>query len=244
MNWLSVTPHLQGALNPFAADWRTTDSRHVAAGAVFIITALLFLFSRNGKFNWIGWLVAGAALGFLVVTHNGAALALFPVALLAGLAYRLAWRDGLSRAIFAAAAGLLLLGVGAWTLFHAGSPASLFGQDGMGRPNLFWAHPWLGAGYDTLGQDRNGYVQLLVSLGWVGFGLGMTGLIIEPLVRFWPLEYRDPDFRALLFALFALFVLNNFMQSDFLGRENGVWFSLLLVLTALRHPDKSLTLSP
>jgi hypothetical protein len=114
----------------------------------------------------------------------------------------------------------------------------------MGRPNLFWAHPWLGAGYDTLGQGRNGYVQLLVSLGWVGFGLGMTGLIIEPLVRFWPLEYRDPDFRALLFALFALFVLNNFMQSDFLGRENGVWFSLLLVLTALRLPDKSLTLSP
>jgi O-antigen ligase len=85
---------------------------------------------------------------------------------------------------------------------------------------------------------------LLVTLGGVGFVLAMLSLVIEPLTRFWPLDYQNSGFKALLFALFSFFVLHNFMESDFLQSDDGVWFSFLLVIAALRNPDKSLTLAP
>ena len=100
----------------------------------------------------------------------------------------------------------------------------------------------LSAWVEAIGDSHDGYLQLLVMLGGVGFGLAMLGLVIEPLARFWPLDYQHPGFKALLFALFVFFILHNFMESDFLEGDSGVWFSMLLVLAALRNPDKSLTL--
>lgn len=96
---------------------------------------------------------------------------------------------------------------------------------------------------EAIGDSHNGYLQLLVVLGAVGVVLAMAALVIEPLVRFWPLGDRQPDFKALLFALFVFFLLHNFMESDFLESDSGVWFVMLLVLGALRNPDKSLTLA-
>ena len=96
---------------------------------------------------------------------------------------------------------------------------------------------------EAIGDSHDGYLQLLVTLGGVGFALGLLALVAEPLARFWPLDYREPDFKALLFSLFVFFILHNFMESDFLQSDNGVWFAILLVVAALRHPDKSLTLN-
>ena len=105
--------HLPGEVDPgLVGDWRGLYGQKNTAGAVCAMTALLFLFTRNGRYNWIGWLVAAAAMGFLVMTRSKTSLALFPVALLAGLAYRACWRDGLSRAIFVSAAALLVLVAG------------------------------------------------------------------------------------------------------------------------------------
>ena len=44
-------------------DWRGLYGQKNAAGAVCAMTALLFLFTRNGRYNWIGWLVAAACFG-------------------------------------------------------------------------------------------------------------------------------------------------------------------------------------
>jgi O-antigen ligase len=57
------------------------------------------------------------------------------------------------------------------------------------------------------------------------------------------MDRRQRRFRALLFSLFVFFVLHNFMESDFLESDSGVWFSMLLVIAALRNPDRSLTLA-
>src|ERR1700722_16312127 len=119
VNWLSIpliatAVHLPGELDPgLVGDWRGLYGQKNAAGATCVMTALLFLFTRNGRFNWIGWLVAAAATAFLVMTRSKTSLALFPIALMAGIAYRLCWRDGLSRAIFVAGTALLLLTAGA-----------------------------------------------------------------------------------------------------------------------------------
>jgi hypothetical protein len=231
-----------------AADWRETQIDEAGTA----LTALLFLFSRNGRYNWIGWLMAAAALALLILVRADLMLALTAAALLAGIAYRLAWRDGLSRIVFVAGTVLLLALAGALALAYPGmlaqaldSPVPVVGGAPQSYIALISSHPWFGVGYGMLAGDmagQNGYLALLASLGWIGFALAMLALMVEPLARFWPLDYRDPQFRALLFALFVFFVLHNFMQSDF--GESGVWFVLLLVLTALRYPDKSLTLNP
>jgi O-antigen ligase len=255
-------------------DWRGLYGQKNAAGATCAMTALLFLFTRNGRYNWIGWLVAAASLGFLVMTRSKTSLALFPVALLAGLAYRACWRDGLSRSVFISAAALLILVAGTAGIFYADAISRVLEDptEFTGRAEIWQAyiafvrdHPWLGAGFGTLystgsvspmhnyvrsewveaiGDSHDGYLQLLVTLGGVGFVLGMVSLVLEPLAGFWPLDYQQTGFKALLFALFVFFVLHNFLESDFLTRDSGVWFSLLLVIAALRNPDKSLTLAP
>ena len=280
VNWISIplianAVHLPGEIDPgLVGDWRGLYGQKNAAGAVCAITALLFLFTRNGRYNWMGWLVAAAALAFLVMTRSKTSLALFPVALVAGLAYRAAWRDGLSRAIFAVTAILLVTGLGATALLYTDAisrvlddPTEFTGRAEIWQAYIAYArdHPWLGSGFgtlsntsvlspihgyavsrwvETIGDSHNGYLQVLVMLGGVGLVLTLLGLVIEPVVRFWPLSYQNANFKALLFALFVFFVLHNFTESDFLQSDSGVWFSMLLVLAALRYPDKSLTLAP
>ena len=279
VNWISIplvatAVHLPGELDPgLVGDWRGLYGQKNAAGAVCAMTALLFLFSRNGKYNWMGWLVAAAAFAFLVMTRSKTSLALFPVALAAGIFYRLSWRDGLSRAIFTAIAMLLIVLLAMASISYSDllsrmleDPTEFTGRAEIWQAYLAFVrdHPWLGAGFGTLsntggispvhnyvltswveaiGDSHDGYLQLLVTLGGVGFALAMLGLVVEPLVRFWPLDYQQPGFKALLFSLFVFFILHNFMESDFLESDSGVWFSMLLVLAALRRPDKSLTLA-
>jgi O-antigen ligase len=97
---------------------------------------------------------------------------------------------------------------------------------------------------EAIGDSHDGYIQVLVTLGGVGLALALLALVVEPLARFWPLDYAQPTFKAMLFALFVFFVLHNFLESDFLENDDGVWFCLLLVVAALRNPEKSLTLAP
>lgn len=279
VNWLSIlliatAVHLPGEIDPgLVGDWRGLFGQKNAAGAACVMTALLFLFTRNGKFNWIGWLVAAASLAFLVMTKSKTSMALFPVCLLAGIAYRFSWRDGLSRTIFVVGAALLLLSAATLALSFADTISRVLEDptEFTGRAEIWQAylafvgdHPWLGAGFGSLsntggispmhnyalsswveaiGDSHQGYLQLLVTLGGVGFVLAMLALVIEPLAWFWPLDYQNPGFKSLLFALFVFFVLHNFMESDFLQSDDGVWCALLLVLAALRNPDKSLTLA-
>ena len=97
---------------------------------------------------------------------------------------------------------------------------------------------------EAIGDSHDGYLRVLVTLGGVGLGLALLALLVEPLARFWPLDFSHPAFKAMLFGLFVFFVLHNFLESDFLESDDGVWFCLLLVIAALRDPEKSLTLAP
>ena len=266
--------HLPGEVDPgLVGDWRGLYGQKNTAGAVCVMTALLFLFSRNGRNNWIGWLVAAAATGFLVMTRSKTSLGLFPVALLAGLLYRLSWRDGLSRAIFlcgtALAAGLLA--VAAILNWRCAQPAYLEDPtEFTGRAEIWQAilaymrdHPLLGAGFGTLAHtgalsplhnyarqnwveaiadSHNGYLQILVTIGGVGLLLALLSMVVDPLLRFWPLDPARATFKALLCALFVFVLLHNFMESDFLESDNSGWFAFLVVLACLKSRDNSLTL--
>ncbi len=275
VNWISIpliatARHLPGEIDPgLIGDWRGLYGQKNNAGAVCTMTILLFLFSRNGKYNWIGILVSVAALGFLIMTRSKTSMALLPVALMAGLAYRAAWRDGLGRAIFLCAAMLLLAGAVTLGLLYADQIAQILEDptEFTGRAEIWQTylafvrdHSWLGTGFgmldnthglspmhgyarsawvEAIGDSHNGFLQLTVTLGLVGLALAMLALIVAPVLRFWKLDYANPQFTALLFALFVFAILHNFTESDFVQVDSGIWFALLLVIASLRTRDKA-----
>ena len=278
INWLSIpliatAVHLPGDADPgLIGDWRGLYGQKNTAGAVCVMTAILFLFSRNGRGNWIGWLVAAAATGFLIMTRSKTSLALFPGALLAGGLYRLCWRDALSRAIFACGALLVLTGLAAaailnWDMISRilNDPAGLTGRAEIWQAILAYMrdHPFLGAGFGTIAHtgtlsplhnytsarwveaiadSHNGYLQILIATGGIGLLLALASMVADPLFRFWPLEPARAGFKALLFALFIFVLLHNFLETDFLESDNSGWFAFLVVLASLKGRDNSLTL--
>jgi exopolysaccharide production protein ExoQ len=236
---------------------------------VCALTVILFLFSRNGKYNWIGIVVALAATGFLVMTRSKTSMGILPLALATGWIYQMCWRDSLSRAIITIAAILLLAGVAIFALLDADAiihilenPAEFTGRSAIWAAEVRYIqdHPLLGAGFgtfaDTGGQSplhdyiggswveavshgHNGYLQLLVTIGGIGFALAMAALLLPALRSFWNLNWDGGAFRPMLLALFTFLVLHNVMESDFLEGDGVLWVAFLLMLAALRESDRA-----
>ena len=280
VNWLSIplvhtAVHLPGEADPsLAGDWRGLYGQKNTAGAVCAMTAILFLFSRNGRHNWVGWVPAAAATGFLVMTHSKTSLGLFPIVLVAGALYRFSWRDSLSRTIFLLGT-ILILGLAAviallnWEAISGllSDPTALTGRAEIWQTTLAYMrdHPLLGAGFGTIAHtgalsplhgyareswveaiadSHNGYLQILIATGGIGLLLALWSMVADPLMRFWPLDPAHVEFKALLFALFVFVLAHNFLETDFLESDNAAWFAFLVMLASLRARDNSLTLRP
>lgn len=259
-----VARHLAGETDPaLVGNWRGLYGHKNIAGAVCAMTIILFLFTRTGWKNIFGIAIAAAAAVFLVMTHSKTSMGLLPVALAAGLAYRLSWRDGLGRAILCTVALLVgaLLVTGALlesnAIFHAlANPREFTGRGAIWAAELRYIadHPLLGAGFGTfadtgalsplanyvhnrwvegVSHGHNGYLQVFVTTGGIGFVLTCLAAVVWPLTRFWPLDREKDSFRAMLFALFVFLILHNFMESDFLEGDSVSWVALLLVIGAL-----------
>jgi exopolysaccharide production protein ExoQ len=244
-------------------NWRGLYGHKNIAGSVCAITIILFLFSHNGWKNWLGICVSLAACVFLYFTHSKSSAGFLPVALAGGLLYRMGWRDGLSRAILAAIALLCLVALIAFIALDADSltrmledPREFTGRSAIWAAELRYIadHPLLGSGFgtftdtksqsplhnyvsgswvDAVSHGHNGYLQVLVTIGGIGFFLTLLAVIGNPLRRFWALDWEDGGFRPMLFALFIFAVLHNFMESDFLEADGVTWAALLMVIAAL-----------
>ncbi|HWM60860.1 MAG TPA: O-antigen ligase family protein, partial [Rhizomicrobium sp.] len=170
---------------------------------------------------------------------------------------------GLSRAVLAALAALLVVTLASFVLIDADviaraleDPTEFTGRSAIWAAELRYIadHPLLGAGFgtftDTRGQSplhnyvsgswvvavshgHNGYLQVLVTIGGVGFFLAMLALLAAPVRRFWTLDWEESAFKPMLLALFVFAILHNFMESDFLEGDGVTWASLLLVIAAL-----------
>jgi exopolysaccharide production protein ExoQ len=268
VNFLSIplvpaARHAAGEIDPaLVGNWRGLYGHKNVAGAVSAMTAILFLFSKNGWRNVIGFAIAAAACVFLIMTHSKSSAGFFAIAVIAGLLYRAGWRDGLSRAILLAFAGVLLIAAMVFGLLYADQIARLVEDPNefTGRAAIWTAelpyiidHPLLGAGFGTLTDARsqsplhtyvsgwvdaashghNGYLQILVTIGSVGFVLAMLALVLAPARRLWTLDLKGDAFRPMLFSLFVFALLHNVMESDFLEGDSLVWASFLLVIAAL-----------
>jgi exopolysaccharide production protein ExoQ len=244
-------------------DWRGLYGHKNMAGAVCALTAIVFLFTRNGSRNWIGILIALAACIFLAMTHSKSSAGFLGVALVCGFLYRVAWRDGLNRAILVLCGAILAGGLGLFALLNAAAisraledPAEFTGRAEIWAAELRYIgdHPLLGAGFgtftdtkaqsplhnyvsgswvDAVSHGHNGYLQVLVTIGGVGFVLAMLALVVAPARRLWALDQGGDGFKPMLTTIFVFAVLHNFMESDFLEGDGVTWVAMLLVIAAL-----------
>lgn len=247
-------------------DWRGLYFHKNIAGAVAALSAIVFFFSALRTRRWLDIALCLAAIGFTVMTRSKSSLGLLLVALLFGLVYRFAWRSNIDRMIAAVATGLFLLVAVAYVFLNSEmiaraleDPAEFTGRGAIWQAEIAFVrdHPLLGSGFgtfadtgnlsplhnyvgaawvETVAHGHNGYLQLLVTIGGIGFAFALIGLIAVPASRFWRLDDGDPNLRAMLFTLFVFLLLHNFMESDFLESDGPAWVAFLLMLAMLRAP--------
>ena len=200
------------------------------------------------------------SLSFLAMTRSKSSMGLLPVALLLGGLYRMSVQTTLDRAIAAVAVALVLLVLAAVATSNWNAIAHMLEdpQQFTGRAAIWQAelayigdHPLLGAGFGTfantgvhspvyfyvgsswvskIGEGHSGYLELLVTIGSVGFSLALAALIVRPFFQFWRGKGVWLKNGSFLFALFGFVVLHNFMESDFLGGTSVQWGQFLLIL--------------
>ena len=210
-------------------------------------------------------IVAAAALAFTVMTRSKSSLGLLAVAIAAAGVYRLAWKREIDRAIAVVAVTLAATAAAAFVIADQNTILRLFGdpQEFTGRTEIWGAevafirdHLALGAGFGTFSNTggvsplhnyvgnwvseashgHNGYLQILVTVGAVGFVLAFAALIAAPAIAFW--RRGDTGTKALLFALFVFLVLHNLMETDFLEGDGVAWVAYLMMLAMLYRLDR------
>jgi O-antigen ligase len=208
--------------------------------------------------------IAGAAVGFTVMTRSKSSLGLLAVALVLGVIYRVAWKRDLDRTIVVVVGLLLAIVAAAFVVADQSIIARLFEdpQEFTGRTEI-WAvelayirdHALFGAGFGTFSgtgglsplhnyignswvgeasHGHNGYLQLLVTVGAIGFLLAFAGLIVAPALAFGK-RGGAIEMKALLFALFTFLLLHNVMETDFLEGDGVTWVGYLLMLAMLSN---------
>jgi O-antigen ligase len=246
-------------------DWRGLYFHKNIAGAVSALSAIVFLFFAVEAKRWGDWALFAAAAVFTVMTRSKSSIGLLPAALaMAGL-YRLAWRRDLDRAIVGLSLALVAIVALTAAVADAGWIARLFEDPTQftGRTAIWQAeiafirdHLYLGAGFgsfadtgalsplhgyvnegwvQTEAHGHNAYLQLLVTVGGVGFVLAMIAFVVQPLIAFFRARRADLPLYTMLFALFAFMILHNFLESDFLEGDGPAWVVFLLMLAMLRR---------
>jgi len=208
--------------------------------------------------------VAAVAIGFTVMTRSKSSLGLLAITLVLGAVYRLAWKRDLDRTIVTLVGVFLAIAAAVFVIVDQAAIVRLFEDptEFTGRTEIWRAeiayifdHPVLGAGFGTFSDTggvsllhnyvgngwvgeashgHNGYLQLLVTVGIIGFLLALASLIVTPALLFWE-SGGDVEMRALLFALFVFLVLHNLMETDFLEGDGVTWVGFLLMFAMLRN---------
>ena len=245
-------------------DWRGVFFHKNIAGAVCAISIMVFLYYAITERKWLvyGTLIA-AAFGFLLMTRSKSSLGLLPIALMAAAIYRWAWRRDIDRLIVTIVTALMVIALATLFFTNYEFIARLLSdpQQFTGRTEIWWGeaafirdHPLAGSGFGTFAdtgtvspihdyvggwvnqaaQGHNGYLELAVTTGLIGFTLGMIALVLAPMRIFWSRGDMEPWLKAMLFGFFVFFVAHNFMESDFLASDGVVWTTYLVMFGVLR----------
>jgi len=244
-NWRGVYPH-----------------KNIAGAVGAVTALIYLFSPRDKAWHkLIDLAVVALAVFFTVMTRSKAALGLLAIAAVLGGVYRIAWRREIDRTIALVAIGIVLTAAAVWFFADQTTLAKLFAdpREFTGRTQIWKAeivyirdHPLFGSGFGTFAgtggvsplsryiggwvidaaNGHNGYLQLLVTVGGIGFVLALAALIVSPGIDFWRRGALGE--KAVLFSLFAFFALHNLMETDFLENDGVVWIAFLLMLAILR----------
>src|SRR5207253_2183796 len=78
----------------------------------------------------------------------------------------------------------------------------------------------------NISQGHNGYLEIIVTIGAIGFALAMAAFVVLPAREFWRFDPTNVAVKAGLFAIFVFMVLHNFVESDFLESDDPAWVAL------------------
>lgn len=246
-------------------DWRGLYFHKNIAGAVSAISATVFFFFAFETRRIVDFALFAGAVGFLMMTHSKSSIGLLPVALALAWVYRMAWKRGIDRAILALALGLVLVVAVTVAIADSGliarvleDPTEFTGRTAIWQGEIAFLrdHFLLGAGFGSFADTgaasplhnyvssawieneahgHNAYLQLLVTIGGVGFALAMIAFVAQPVAAFLRAAPEDLPFKSLLFAIFVFMILHNFLESDFLEGDGAAWVAFLLMLAMLRR---------
>jgi exopolysaccharide production protein ExoQ len=244
-------------------DWRGLYFHKNIAGSITAMTAILFFFSFVGTRQISDLVVFVAATLFMVMTHSKSSIGLLPIAAAAGLVYRAIWRRGIDRVILGVGLLLLAIFAVTFAVMDWDAIARIFAdpEEFTGRSAIWQGeiafirdHPFLGSGFGSFSDTgtlsplhnyvgeawvrntshgHNAYLQLLVTIGGIGFALACYALIVVPLRGFIRLGASHIEIGSLLFAIFVFMVLHNLLESDFLEGDDGPWVAFLMMLVML-----------
>jgi O-antigen ligase len=245
-------------------NWRGLYFHKNIAGAISAITAILFFFRALETKRLVHWLIVVAAVFFAVMTRSKTSLALFPIALLSGVLFRVTRPCSLERWLVLTAIALLAA-LGALALAtqlpvierYLADPTELTGRVAIWQAEFAFVrdHPLVGAGFGSFADTgalsplyhyvadkwvrgeahgHNAYLQILVTIGGIGFAIAVLALVVQPALAFRRIDSRaERMFYAPLFAIFVFELFHNFFESDFLEGEGPAWVAFLLMLACL-----------
>lgn len=102
--------------------------------------------------------------------------------------------------------------------------ASVYGV-GMATPLLSYASGWV----LLVAHAHNGYLDMLLTLGVIGFVFSLLTFIILPLRQLFLLPTVPKDILATCLCLLMFVVLHNLTETSLFDRERAQWVVLLLV---------------
>lgn len=250
-------------------DWRGLYYHKNIAGGVCAISALVFLYFTIARRSAFDFLLFVAALFFTIMTRSKSSLLLLPISIAMGAIYFRVWKRPLERTIAIVILAIVLLAFATILLWDFGAftrvlqdPAEFTGRTAIWQAEIAFVrdHQWLGAGFgsfadtgaasplhnyvgsawiETVAHGHNAYLQILVTIGAIGFVLAICSLILLPLAAFWRQSDTGALERAFLFAIFTFVALHNFLESDFLEGDSALWLTTVIVLAILRLKPKS-----
>lgn len=246
-----------------AGAWRGLHLHKNGAGPVAALAALVLAIRFVHRPRWLTAALLAATILLLIGTQSRTAQALLVACLGFAVIYRaiLVRLSAVGRLAVAGFAALLLgLLFGPMLLAYLANPAALTGRVGLWEAlGRYIAGNWVaGSGYGSFwrlgtqapilgltdgwatrtGQAHNGYLDALLALGIVGFGLTLWAFVAQPARDL--LRLRAPLDEAMLLAasLFAFCALHNLVESSLLIGNQPIHFVLTLSIALLHRATR------